>query len=448
MRFTHTVSALILLLSLIVTGSTCRSGERKETPKSLPAVELLAEDIDVTEAAIRDLENRVKLDPEDMIAYNMLAERYLQRLRETGNMSYLVLATQAVQASLKVLPVDHNVDGLRLQAEVEFALHDFQAALKHGMQLAELVPDNAYPYQLIIDALIELGDYDKADSFLRKMIKRNDSSPNSRLIIEIRTARLETLKGNNEKAQKHLLNALAQAPKISRGKRELVAWCRWQLGELAFSQGDYNGAEQYYNESLITFPNYFRTLASLGRLKSARGDLNGGIEIYEKIVKIIPDPVFMAMLGDLYKLAGREKEASAQYDLVEQIGKLSELNGVLYNRNLALFYADHDMKAAKAYEMAVKEYEVRRDIYGADAVAWAALKAGKLTEAQAAIKEALRLGTKDALLYYHAGMIARAAGDTTAMQNYLKLALKFNANLNPLQALNAKKALAADGNRG
>jgi hypothetical protein len=44
----------------------------------------------------------------------------------------------------------------------------------------------------------------------------------------------------------------------------------------------------------------------------------------------------------------------------------------------------------------VKEYEARRDIYGADALAWTALKAGKISEAQSAIKDALRLGTQDA----------------------------------------------------
>ncbi len=83
------------------------------------------------------------------------------------------------------------------------------------------------------------------------------------------------------------------------------------------------------------------------------------------------------------------------------------MNGALDNRQLALFYADHDLKAAEADALAAKEYEVRRDIYGADALAWTALKAGRVEEARAAIKDALRLKTEDARLFYHAGMIAR-----------------------------------------
>jgi tetratricopeptide (TPR) repeat protein len=105
--------------------------------------------------------------------------------------------------------------------------------------------------------------------------------------------------------------------------REVVAWCRWQLGEVAFARGDYETAERHYRESLTTYPDYYRALAALGRVRAAQGDLAGGIEQYEKVVRRLPDPAFVAALGDLYKLAGKEKEAAAQYALVEQIARLS-----------------------------------------------------------------------------------------------------------------------------
>ncbi|HMV99844.1 MAG TPA: tetratricopeptide repeat protein [Acidobacteriota bacterium] len=221
-----------------------------------------------------------------------------------------------------------------------------------------------------------------------------------------------------------------------------MAWCRWQLGEIAFSIGDLENAEKHTRDALTTFPNYYRALASLGRVLAARGDMTGAITHYEQAVKILPDPTFVAALGDLYKLAGREKEAAAQYELVEKIGHLSAINGAVYNRNLAMFYANHDLKPDEAYAMAVKEFEVRRDIYGADAVAWTALKARKVIEAQTAIQQALRLGTQDAMLFYHAGMIELAAGNKSAARKYLGDALKLNPKFDPLQATIAQKALA------
>jgi len=143
----------------------------------------------------------------------------------------------------------------------------------------------------------------------------------------------------------------------------------------------------------------------------------------------------------LYRLAGRADDAQKQYALVEQIGHLSELSGALYNRQLALFYADHNIKSDEAYNLAAREYETRKDIYGADAVAWTALKANKLAEARAASKDALRLGTNDARLFYHAAMIAKASGDNAQAVSYLQNALKMNPQFDPLQAEKARAAL-------
>jgi len=198
----------------------------------------------------------------------------------------------------------------------------------------------------------------------------------TRVTIEQRIARLAALRGDANGAQRHFSNALTLALALPAPPRETVAWCRWQLGETAFSVGDYATAERHYRDALTTFPDYFRALASLGRIRAAQADIAGAIEQYEHAVRIIPDPSFVAALGDLYKLAGREKDAAAQYSLVEKIGRLNELNGTLYNRQLALFYADHDLKPDAAYANASKEFTLRRDIYGADALAWTALKAG------------------------------------------------------------------------
>ena len=106
-------------------------------------------------------------------------------------------------------------------------------------------------------------------------------------------------------------------------------------------------------------------------------------------------------------------EARKQYQLVEYIGLLGHINQVLHNRDLALFYADHDIKLDEALALAHKEFEVRHDIYTWDALAWALYKNGKYQEASDAMDHALRPGTRDALLFFHAGMIASRLGQTS-----------------------------------
>jgi tetratricopeptide (TPR) repeat protein len=390
---------------------------------------------------IRFLEDRIKKDPDDFIAYNKLASEYLQRLRETGDITYLDLASRAANASLKVLPAEQNKGGLISTIQVQFSSHDFSAARDNAKRLIELDPNKGYPFQFLGDSLLELGQYDEAEAAFRQMEKLGGIQTLTKVAMEQRWARLALLHGDNAAAQKHFSTSLKLAASMPEPAKETVAWCQWQLGETAFAVGNYKDAERYYRDSLTTFPDYFRSLASLGRVRAAQGDLSGGIELLEKVVHILPDPSFVALLGDLYKLAGRDDEAQNQYALVENIGHLSALSGTLYNRQLSQFYADHDLKAEEAYANAAKEFEVRQDIYGADAVAWTALKAGKLQEARSAIRSALALKTVDAKLYYHAGMIENAAGNKNEAKRFLTLALKTNAGFDPLQSVAAKAAL-------
>lgn len=428
-------SLAVGLLALVLTSCGVASSPTPPTPP-LPPATTLPSVYDASESSIRFLEDRVKSDPLDFIAYNKLAGYYLQRQRETGDLNYLALASRAARASLAAIPAEQNVGGLASLARVEFATHDFAGARDHAKRLIELEPTKSYPWQILGDALLELGDYDVAATAYERMeqLGRNVDT-------ETRLARLALLRGQTDIAKHRFSTALIVAVDLGPPSREAVAWCRWQLGEVAFSTGDYETAESHYRDALITYPNYYRALASLGRVLAARGDLAGGIEQLERATRILPDAGFVALLGDLYKLAGRDREATASYEMVEQIARLDALNGALYNRQIAIFYADHDMKADEAYRSAEKEYQTRKDIYGADALAWAALKAGKVADAQSAINEALRLGTRDAKLYYHAGMIAKAAGDRTAARSHLERALKLSPQFDPLQAEVGRKTL-------
>ena len=428
------VGFAVLCLSVYARwGLSPAAGARTPAP---PAAAPLASDDGGNDRAIRFLEDRVRRDPEEHVALNKLAAAYLRRLRETGNVQYLDLASRAARGSLASVPAEQNLGGLTALAQAEYAAHNFAAAHDLAQRLTKLDPGKSLPYAVLGDALLELGEYERAAEALRQMAARGGG-----VETETRLARLAALRGETESAQRHLQRALASALDLPYPPREAVAWCRWQLGETFFAGGDYEGAERHYRDALTTFPDYYNALAALGRVRAARGDLAGAIDHYEQAVLRLPDPTFVATLGDLYHLADRRQDAAAQYALVEHIARLGAANGALYNRQLALFYADHDIEAEAAYAHAAEEYRLRRDIYGADAVAWTALKAGRIPEAQQAIQEALRLGTRDARLFYHAGMIARAGGDEVSARDYIRRALELNPRFDPLHAPIAERAI-------
>jgi tetratricopeptide (TPR) repeat protein len=403
-----------------------------------PAVRELPSNEAEVEASIRFYAERVKRDPGDFNAQNRLADFHLQRLRESNSVADLEAATRAARVSMATVPAERNLSGLIALAQAEQFAHDFSAARDLGRQLVKLVPNKGYSYEILADALLELGAYDEAEAAVREM-QRFDGVT---VAGETRQGRLAFLRGKTALALHHYANAIDAALQLSPPPRQPVAWCHWQMGDLAFATGDYASAQRHYRDALIVFPDYYRALGGMAKALAALGDAAGAIDYYGRAIERFPDPAFAATLGDLYHMQGREKEAAAQFQLVAAIARLNRVNGQLYSRQLALFDADHDREPAEGYANAAREYAVRRDIYGADALAWTALKAGNLARAQTAIKQALRLGTEDPMLYYHAGMIAGAAGHNGASRAYLARAIDLSPRFDPLQAPLAKRTLA------
>ncbi|HKO97149.1 MAG TPA: tetratricopeptide repeat protein [Pyrinomonadaceae bacterium] len=406
-------------------------------PVEIADTKSLARGKDDTMTSVAFLQERVKSDPDDVVALNKLSSYYLQLHRETDDVGYLDKALQTARSSLRVLKPDQNLGGLRALALAEYETHNFVGARDHAKELTEYEPRRSLGFQLLGDALLELGDYDKAANAYQQM---EALDPNT-VATESRLARLAMLRGDSTTARKRFARALDHAKAETSPSTETIAWCLWQLGEMAKSTGEYDAAQRFYRDSLVAFPEYPHAAASLAQLRASMGQVDEAIETLERVVHKHPDPVDAATLGDLYKLKGRDAEAQEQYAAVERMCLQSELYSTLFNRHLVLFWADHDLKPDDAYGRAKREFETRRDIYAADALAWAALKAGKVDEAQAAIKDALRLGTQDARLFYHAGMIARARGDRASANEFLERALKLNKHFDPLQATIAANAL-------
>src|SRR5262249_38652334 len=86
---------------------------------------------------------------------------------------------------------------------------------------------------------------------------------------------------------------------------------------------------------------------------------------------------------------------------------------------------------AVALELAEADVRTRRDVQGVDLLAWARYLNGDLDGAVAAEREARRLGTVDATMLFHAGMIDLATGDRDGGRDLLRQALGPNPCVAP-----------------
>ena len=378
-------------------------------------------------------EDRVRKDPIDLLSFNTLAGEYLQRARETGDVSDYERAATAAGRSITAVP--DNYGGLVLTAQVANARHDFSAALDLTNRAIPSRPEQAAGYGARGDALVQLGRYDEAGRDFQDMVRlQPDLSAFARL------ASIAYLKGDLRNATDFWKQALNSAQGLP---LENQAWTHVQLATQYFDQGDLAKAESEAQAALKTYPNYVHGLAALGSIRAAQGKYVEAIDLYSRVQELLPQPQYVIALGDVYTVAGRPEDAARQYDLVRAIDGLYRANGINTDLQIALFYANHDIEPATALTLAQNNYDANPGIYAADGLAWAQYRNGSYAQAAMRTEEALRLGTRDATMQYHAGMIYYRLGDAALARRHLEAALAINPHFSLLLAPEAKATLAA-----
>ena len=379
-------------------------------------------------------EDRINRHPLDLISYTMLGQLHVRQAREKGDVASYQRAEAALRKAVQLHP-DYSPAKATL-ASVFYAQHDFAEALKSAQHVHERDPNSIQALATMGDAHLALGNYPQAEDAYLELLRRGPNPP-----ILARLARLKELRGDTAGAMELMRRAAGE--ELDAGlSRESVAWYLLRLGDIHFSAGGIDEAGEHYEAALRVFDSYHLALAALGKARAAQLRYDEAIDLYERAVAIIPQPATLAALGDLYAKTAKPAEAQLQYDTVEFIAKLAAINRQVYNRELALFYADHDLKLDEALDLASKELAVRKDIYGYDALAWALYKNGRLHEAAKAITEAMKLGTQDPKLYYHAGMIYYHRGDRDLARTYLEHALALNPHFSILYEDRAGQTLS------
>jgi tetratricopeptide (TPR) repeat protein len=377
----------------------------------------------------------VRRNPRDARAFHGLGDAYIRKARESGDVAYFDRAEQAIRRSLELAP--DTAGAWRHLAYVRYSLHDFAQAADQARRAIALDETDSHAHGVLGDALLEVGKYAEAEVAYRRMI---ETGPD--LYGYARLAGLKSLRGDTAGAIADLERAVADG-RAAGAPGESLAWTLWQLGAEHAAVGRLDRAEKAFTGALGAHRGYHRALAGLAHVRAAQRKYDEAVSLYTKALEVVPLPEYAAALGDVYTRTGRPAEARKQYDLVEYIGRLSAINQTLYGRELAYFYADHDVRLDVALELAQRELTVRQDVYAHDLLAWALLKNGRPAEAQAAMDQALRLGTQDAKLLFHAGMIAHARGDAARARTYLARALKLNPHFHLLHAEVATRTLAS-----
>ncbi|MEU3498670.1 hypothetical protein ABZ747_34910 [Kitasatospora cineracea] len=382
-------------------------------------------------AAIGADQQHLRARPDDAAAWARLGGEYVEQARLTADASYYPKADEALHRSLALAPTG-NTDALTGLGALANARHLFAEAADQARRALDTAPLHWQAWAVLTDARTQLGDDAGATDAAQHLL---DLHPGAASFT--RAAYDLEQHGRPEDAAAALHRALADAYDPAD-----KAFCLHQIAELDRNSGRTADALDGYRRALAADPAFTPALAGQARAEAALGRTDDALAHYAQAAAKVPLPQYLLELGELHESLGHREQAAEQYRLLRAEADLAAANGVVDDLTLGQFEADHG-DPVTAVRLLRAEWARRHHPLVADALAWALHRTGADREALGYTDLALAHGWRDALFHYHRGEIERALGRTADARTDLSQALATDPQFNPLQAPQARSALAA-----
>jgi len=400
-----------------------------EQPVSGPALS----ETEVLELDIAFYRRRLQRDSLSARDEGELARLLLQRGRLAASEPDLRDAERHARRSLR-LRTAHNGATAQVLAGALMARHAFVEARAVAERMVAADSASRSARAMLGEIELELGDYAGARrTFGTLLTVRTD------FVVAPRFARWEELSGRPEAAETLFRGALAQADARHGTPASQLAWFHWRLADLALRAGRTDQAQVELAKGLAVAPDDPRLLGTMARLAAAQHRWPAAIDAGERALARVVDPATLGLLSQVYAAVG-ESARNADALTAMAVAVLGQPGP--FHRGWSLLLLEQGREVPEVLARARAELETRRDIYGWDLLAWALYRSGRAAEAVPASERALALGTRDAMLWYHAGMIRLAAGDSAGGRSALRTALRINPLWDPFQPDSARAALA------
>ena len=366
------------------------------------------------------LEDRADARPRDPRVWRDLAAAYLARGAETFDPAYYDLTHLALGRAADLAPDDPETTVL--QGSLALARHQFADALALGTAASQAAPDDPDALVVLVDAEVELGHYDDAGDTLTRLLGMRPG-----VAALSRESYLQQLSGRTPQAILTMQSARDAAAATPGAAATVSSF----LGDLRLSQGDLDRADAAYRAALERSPGL--VLAELGRASvlELRGHRDEAIDALTRLTERFPLPAAVSLLSDLQRLEGRTEDADLNVEVARAaFGTVVSAGGVV-DLERAVFEADRGDRAL-AVTLATAAHDARQTIFTADALSWSLTRAGRAAEAVPFAEEAVRLGTRDATLHFHAATTFADAGLVDQARSELRAAVDAGGPLPPL----------------
>ena len=350
---------------------------------------------------IEELEASARDRPDDPTVFQRLGNAYLDRSVRTLDPSYNDLAQRAFDRAEVLAPGDLVTTLGR--AGLAATRHDFAEALAAADAVLLDNPFSATALAIQVDSEIELGRYEDAETHLQAFLDRR---PGAAALA--RVSYFHELHGDVDGALVAIEDAEVAASSGSIYDRARLASVH---GDVLLGAGELREATASYRRALRLVPELPTAVLGAARADALLGDRVGAIRSLDALVQRTPLPGAAMLLAELRAVEGDDEGAAHSRDLVTALATLERAAGSNVDLDLAVFEADNTAVDPATVQRATNTYANRPNIYAADALAWTLYRSGDAAAAAPMVEQALRTGTDDGQLRFHAAAVFAATGD-------------------------------------
>lgn len=342
----------LIIAALLFSCSENKEEKDKTATNTYTLTELLERDKDLSydefiklRAKYENLKLQYLKDNSNYETLLKLTEIYIYEARVSGEHPYYYQAALKTIAELlkneKNLTKDQKFTTLFYKATVQLSQHNFTEALITGNKALKLNDLNSGIFGVLVDANVEIGNYDEAVKMCDKMLQiRPDLRSYSR------TSYLRELHGDVTGSKASMVMAINAGAPYS----EYKCWSIITLGNIFEAEGQLDSAKICYEMALQERTNYPFGIAGKARIESKKGNYEAANLLYDEAIAILPEIGFNISLAKLKKKEGKIEEANKMISDIETMFNEDIESG----HNMNLEYASFIMTFKKDYNKALK----------------------------------------------------------------------------------------------
>ncbi|WP_298894502.1 tetratricopeptide repeat protein [uncultured Psychroserpens sp.] len=395
---------LIVTLALLLCTNCAKTSEGKVTDTNDYNTYLaITKNLTLDRAKQDELFWSQKLEqtPNQFPYLGKLASTYAELFSTTGDVAYLKKAENKLLEVNKITAYE-NPSYLRGLAYNYISQHQFKEALKLLIK-AELLGENLQTTQkMLFDVYLELGNYEQAQSYLKRFENLNDFD------YLIRLSKWSDHKGNLDAAIKYMEKAMEIAE--SSNLKYLKQWSYTNIADFYGHAGEIDKSYQYFLKALELDPNNAYAKKGIAWIVySHEKNPAEALRILNYVSQSYKAPDYYLLKAEIADYMGRGVMSEAELELYKTAMK-DEAYGDMYNKYNVLLHVDEKINLEQAIAIAQIEVDNRPTPQSYDLLAWSYFNNGNLGAALDIVEKHIIGKTFEPETLYHVAQIYKAAG--------------------------------------